>query len=250
LNLAHNHDTLDIMSRRAMSYCLVFAYVAWAQAALAAPARVKVFEAKAHKEPLDAAETVHTFTENTDLSVSEVDENGWRKVRLPNGGSAWIKSVELTMGEAATPLSAAPAPPPPRRPEGPYVAPSDRAPIFIKDLDHLASLVIQDSEVHPMALNLASKQKTADFIFWGGLIGGLGIALVPMLFPKDCAPEDYECDDSIAPLIVGTGVMTISTVIALAIRPGRSDLLDVLNAWNQRHPQEPFTIDSHTVSGH
>lgn len=216
---------------------------------MATPARVKVFEATARKEPSETAEKVHTFVENTDVSVAEVDENGWRKVRMPDGSVAWIKSVELTMGEVASPLAAAPVPPPPALPTS-SIAPTARAPIFIKDLDHLAELVSLDSQVHPMALNLASKQRTANVFFWGGMVVGGALMLLPLIAQDDCADTDYECSSDTGTLLLGAAVMTAGTVIGLAMRPGRTDLLDVLNTWNQRHPQEPFTIDANTVSGH
>jgi len=214
---------------------------------MAAPARVKVFEGTARKEPSETADKVHTFAENTDISVSEAEENGWRKVRLPDGSVAWIKSVELTIGEVATPLVT--VPPQPRAPI-PAIAPTARAPIFIKDLDHLAELVGNDSEVHPMALKLATKQTTANVFFWGTFLVGGGLILVPLIAPNDCSDTTYDCSPDTGPVLIGAVVMTAGLLISLAMRPSRNDLLDVLNTWNQRHPQEPFTLNSNTISGH
>jgi hypothetical protein len=37
--------------------------------------------------------------------------------------------------------------------------------------------------------------------------------------------------------------MGLTPIIGLAIRPSRGDLLDVVNEWNTRHTDRPFTLD-------
>jgi hypothetical protein len=38
-------------------------------------------------------------------------------------------------------------------------------------------------------------------------------------------------------------VALVGTVAWLALIPKRSDLLDVINTWNERHPDQPFTME-------
>jgi SH3-like domain-containing protein len=76
-------------------------------AAVAEPATVRVFEAPAREAPDPAARVVHVFVEGAAVSVSEVAEQGWRRVRLPDGSSAWLPEEALALGAGPVPAPAA-----------------------------------------------------------------------------------------------------------------------------------------------
>jgi len=127
-----------------------------ATAAHAAPAVVKVFEAKAHAQPDTTSPVLHTFVEKAEVSVSEEAEAGWRRVRLPDGSVGYIQesALRLVTAEAAPPAAPAPAPaaaqaPAADRPEREATTPSPK--IYVKDLEHLAELVKEDPLVGPKA---------------------------------------------------------------------------------------------------
>lgn len=101
---------------------IAFALGAWPAAASAAPAMVSVFEAQVHAAPDRSSPVIHTFAENTQVSVSETTTNGFRKVRLPNGKVGYIENSDVTLAgpEATGPETARPPNAPPSvQPPGP-----------------------------------------------------------------------------------------------------------------------------------
>jgi hypothetical protein len=256
---------------------LVVALLLAASPAWAAPAVVKVFEAAAREAPRPDAAVVHVFPEQTKISVSEEVTDGWRKVRLPDGNTGYLRDDQVkllpeappatTAEEANTPakssettdedaLLASPratAPPVEPLPKAsPRPRPTRvRTTIYVKDLDHLAELVSSDGRVHPMAEDLATRHTIANVALWGGNVvgGALILAGATVLTTKDCVAGvgNYPgaCTDkpSLTAMTIGIGVALAGTIAWLAVRPTRSDLLDTINTWNERHPDEPFTLD-------
>jgi hypothetical protein len=45
-------------------------------------------------------------------------------------------------------------------------------------------------------------------------------------------------------MTAGLGVMTAGVVAALLMRPRRDGILDVVHAWNEGHPDDPFTVQA------
>ena len=112
---------------------LGFALLVSPAAARAAPATVRVFEAEVHAQPDPSSPVIHTFAENTRLSVSEDVVNGFRKVRLPDGKVGYVEdgAVALTAARppAARPRAGAPPPPPfAPPPPPPYATPPPPGP--------------------------------------------------------------------------------------------------------------------------
>lgn len=101
-------------------------------AAQAAPATIRVFEAEVHAQPDMSSPVIHTFAENTRVSVSEDSVNGFRKVRLPDGKVGYIEERALSIAAARparpAPPPAAEAPPPPPPLAGPPPPPYGGAP--------------------------------------------------------------------------------------------------------------------------
>lgn len=230
--------------------------------ASAEPATVKRFEAPARERPDASSPTVHTFVERTELSVSEEAENGFRKVRLPSGAVAWIEEAALTF-ETPTVTAASrteqpaadaaersyPDHAPLRTKDEALDASAKKATLYIKDLAHLAEVVAVDEQVAPMAGDLARRQTIGTATLWGSAGVGLAVAAVGLLMipQADCqfVGSSQSCGYGTANYAVagtGVGIMTLGALAGYLILPKNGDLLDVLNAWNQRHPDEPFSI--------
>ena len=114
------------MTIRAWTSLLAFVLLASPATARAAPATVKVFEAPVHASPDLSSPVVHTFSENTQVSVSEDSVNGFRKVRLPGGKIGYVAENALALAGArpSAPAPAqAPPPPPGFEPPPPAFAP-------------------------------------------------------------------------------------------------------------------------------
>lgn len=231
----------------------------------AAPATVQVFEAPARSAPRADAPVVHVFAEGAVVSVSETGEAGWRKVRLPDGGVAWIEDAALWL--AGTPAAAiapgASLAPGAAPREGPAAsadpvhavaafgasAPDLRARVYVKDLDHLADLVRADPEVGPQAQRLEARRRAAvatGVVGLGASLGlmVLGVARMNREFDRALDSPDYRSpgDDGVGLVMSGLAVSAATPLLMWAILPKRTDLLDVVNGWNARHPGEQFDL--------
>jgi hypothetical protein len=115
------------MSSRTWISLLGFVLLSSPAAVRAAPATVTAFEAEVHAKPDPSSPVIHTFSENTRVSVSEDVVNGFRRVRLPDGKVGYIAegAVALATRPPATvrPPAATPPPPPYAPPPPPYAAP-------------------------------------------------------------------------------------------------------------------------------
>ncbi len=225
------------------------------QLALAEQARVAVFEAVARAEPRPDAAPLETFVEGAAVSVSEEAQAGWRRIRLGDGRVGWIEERALSLATAGTPPAVAPALPSPGAPPLPFplvVPPPDLRPrIYVKDLDHLSELVKGDPVAGPKAAQLAQRRTTA----W--VVGGLGLATMAGFFAyggsqlgKHDDPSDPNFGDTgnaQQAFAIGAVALLATGVAAYAIAPKGGDLLDVINAWNVGHPDQPFTIGDHTL---
>jgi len=229
---------------RVVSSLIVLFFVTATVAASARPMEVAVFEANAYAEPSDDAMIVEVFIEGTELSASEEERDGWLRIRLASGAVAWMRAEDLKPHREAPTILRRPEPPPAPRPAPTYTQ------VYVKDLDHLAELVQRDEVVYPMAKDLVGSETLADVGGWGGIIGGSVLMLVGVsqLEYGDYSGYSYtEADNTGAYTLMGVGaaISLVGLVIYYAARPTRNDLLDVVNTWNGRHPDEPFTLQSH-----
>lgn len=104
------------MTKRTSIALCALALLFFPAAALAVPATITVFEAEVHAAPDPSSPVIHTFAENTHVSVSEQATNGFRKVRLPDGRVGYLEEGSLALSPVAT---APPTPPPPGPPPPP-----------------------------------------------------------------------------------------------------------------------------------
>jgi hypothetical protein len=217
----------------------------FALSAFAEPAVVSVFEAKVHESPNDSSAVIHTFPENAQISVSEEAQQGWRRVRLPNGATGWVQEKNLRIGAG----TAAATPPASDAPLAAQPAPSEpKARIYVKDLPHLAELTKTDAVVHPKANQLAERHTQGQVAQWIGFGAGLGLVATSLVFfatmPEPGAPDfSQRLETSIVFLAGGVLVALAGGAVGAILSPKREDLLDVINEWNTRHPAEPFELD-------
>jgi hypothetical protein len=222
--------------------------------ALARPAVVRVFEAPAHAEPSRDADVLHVFAERSEVSVSEDAQGGWRRVRLQDGSVGWIEESSLKFPEATTASSAGlPAAAVPASSSPPATgAPDLRPRIYVKGYSHFADLVSGDPALSPRAQSLARRRKAS---IATAVVGGLAmIALVWAAAAQDSpdpgdpsfdeAKFDEAMDKSEKLMTAGVSVGLASVIVGLVVHPRRGELLDVVNAWNVRHPDQQFAFGS------
>jgi hypothetical protein len=212
-----------------------------------APATVHVFEAPARSAPRPDAPVLHVFPEGAPVSVAEVVEQGFRRIRLPDGGVGFVAEAEVRLAEvgAPPPLPTALAAHAPAAPAAPDLV----ARIYVKDLDHLAALVQADPDVGPKARRLERRRRTA---MTTGVLGfGASLALTTAgfirmnnAFDRAGASPTYDApgNDGMGLVITGLAVSAITPIVMWAVLPKRHDLLDVVNGWNVRHPTEQFEL--------
>jgi len=207
-------------------------------------ARVKVFELTVRAQPSAAAPVLRVLPSGALLTVAAQAENGWRRTRLSDGQTAYVAEAGLDFGPA--PEVTAPAAP--VQPIAPAAAPTPRAKLYVADLEHLSALVAKDSVVSPMVESLVTRRQAA--IATGVIGDGAGLLLTGLglfvLDSSDCTPTGSLCthEPNMAAVFTGLGVMTVSTVIFLALLPKRSDLFEVVNAWNPRHLDDQLTVET------
>ncbi len=218
------------------------AMLALGRTALAAPA-VVVFEARARQAPTFEAPVLQVLPGKTEISVSEEVTAGWRQVRLADGRTAFVPDEDIRPLSRETP-SVQPLPPAQRAP----ASDAGRPVTYVKDLDHLAALLEKDSAIHPQAETLALRHKVAMGLMWGGLAvgGALTIGSMTFLGSRQCydAAGEFCATKTNMTAAVGGSILTLtSLIVGYALLPTRGDLLDVINAWNERHVDEPFTLE-------
>lgn len=217
--------------------------------ALAAPATVRVFEAPARAAPAADAPVVHVFVEGAAVSVDEAAQQGWRRVRLPDGAVGWIEEGALVFpgAAAALPPAAPPVPPAP--------APDLRPRLYVKDLGHFAELVKTDPRLAPKAERLVNRRRTAIGILavggaasLGAITYGISQAERQRAPPGD--PDFMKTTDAEKAFVGGVLGAIATTVVALVVAPWRGDLLDVVNEWNVAHPESQFELERGHVGHH
>jgi hypothetical protein len=232
-----------VRSKETLALLLVVVTLVSSGQAVAATAVVKVFEATGRKAPSDDAAPVQVFKEGSELSVWENAINGWRRVRLADGKIAFVRDDEVRLAGASGPMEPLPS----ATAQSPRSQPNRI--LYVKDLDHLADLVKEDSSVHPKATSLAQRQFAGKMVMYGGATAGTLVALGGLLlWTKQscdsygfCMPESNE-----TAFYGGLAFSALSTLVGYALMPSRNDLLDVVNEWNGRHLDQQFTIEPQT----
>jgi hypothetical protein len=212
---------------------------ALASPAWAAPAVVRVFEAQAHEQPDVNSPVLHAFPEGAMLSVSEDATDGWRRVRLPDGRTGFVRDDQIAVAGSA------PVQPLPHGATGPQAHDLPSV-VSVRNVDHLSSLTEDDPVVGPQASALVLRRRASFGIMVGAIAAGIGLGLasVTLLAKEECVdpPTNSICVTrtnfaalAVAPLLAAGGVLTW-----LLMKPTRSDVAEVIDAWNARHRDQQF----------
>jgi hypothetical protein len=157
--------------------------------------------------------------------------------------------------QAKAPPAAAEATPAPEPAASDVVtapSPDLRPVIYVKDVDHLAELVKGDAAAGPLAARLATRRTAALVVFGAGAAVTVGCLAYAMSNPgrsnNPADPNFMKNTSANTAMGVGVGVGVISALVGLLVSPGRGELLDVVNTWNSRHPDQQFTVGDHQLS--
>jgi hypothetical protein len=112
-----------------------------------------------------------------------------------------------------------------------------KIPRYIGDWEQLSRLAGSDQDIMPMADQFASRAKFATGMAKVGVLSGLGLGLIGVI--SGTSGDSWSKQDK-GLAIGGAGVAVLSLVTYLISMPDRSDFLDVINLWNQRHPDLPI----------
>jgi hypothetical protein len=147
---------------------------------------------------------------------------------------------------ASSQVCAAPVQPLPSSAPAVQVSPPNRI-IYVKDFSHLADLTAEDAAVAERARNLSRRQMAAYTVGFGGEVLGwlVMLASATLLARQTCDSRGLCLSDWNMPAFwSGTALALASPVAGIVLRPSRRDLLDLVNAWNSRHADEPLTLDT------
>jgi hypothetical protein len=120
---------------------------------------------------------------------------------------------------------------------------------YVKDLDHLAAITSPDSALHLRTVELERKGNIGMGVLMGSAaLGALIVVGAATVFTQE------ECIGASPPLcqsrpngaLAGVGLFTMVAggLAGLMIMPHRGDLLDIVNEWNARHPEQTLLLDS------
>ncbi len=109
--------------------------------------------------------------------------------------------------------------------------------LYIEDWAHLAKVTRPDALLFDRADSLASRDTARGQIATSGLLVG-GSAAVAGTIAR--LGTDHWTSLSKWGVAGGLSVVVVSLVTAWLVAPDRSDLVSVVNEWNQRHPDHPL----------
>ena len=120
---------------------------------------------------------------------------------------------------------------------------------YVKDLDHLAAITSPDSALHLRAIELEHKVNIGMGVLMGGAaLGALIVVGAATVFTQeDCiGSQPPLCQSRPNGALAGVGLFTMVAggLAGLLIMPHRGDLLDIVNEWNTRHPEQTLLLDS------
>lgn len=229
--------------KRALLSVLVMGLAAQAQAR---PAVVRVFETQARATPSKSGEAVAVFIEGQRISVAETSEQGWRRVRLGDGATAWVEDsalfldAQLPEGAAkpgTTPVVPASAPGI-TTPVIPIAPPVEHPFIIVNDLEGLREAVATEPPLVERVDALAVEDRKSRWIFFGGLTAGILTAAVPLTI------NSLNDEHTSGGWMYGGGAILLATQIAAwAYAVGEEDVAPVVDTWNTGHPKTPLQYD-------
>jgi hypothetical protein len=209
---------------------LVFA---WAPIARAASAIVVAPGAQARAQPTETAPVVHAYSAGDKVFVSPEITSGFRRIALPDKHIGFIRDDDVRVEGA---------------PAAPVQPLSTAHPLFIvQDLAQLADLTKDDALIGPRARDLAHSRHVAAGVGIGAGVASLLIAPLALVFTNtDCVGSGSNQLCQQGPNFtfgyIAGGVLLVGGIVALAIAASGDNPIDILNGWNQRHPDRPLTL--------
>ena len=205
---------------------------AWAPLARAASAIVVAPGAQARAQPTETAAVLQTYSTGDKVFVSPEVTSGFRRIALPDKQIGFIRDDDVRVAGAPAPVQPL----------------STAHPLFIvKDLDQLADLTKDDALLGPRARDLVHKNHVAVGVGIGAGLASLFIAPLALVFTNtECvgAGSMQLCQQ--APNFtfgyIAGAVLLVGGLIALGIGTSADNPIDILNTWNQRHPDRPLTL--------
>ncbi len=198
---------------------------------LAEPAVIRVFEAQARSAPNRSAPVVHLFVEGARVSVSEEATEGWRKVRLPDGGVAFIEEKALAFPDRPAAL--------------PSAAPGPAAAVSATPVPVAAASPAPEGFAWAVTRTATKLRSIPDAS--GSLLHEIASGTAVLVSVEVVRGfMDPTGDVGRGAFVAGLGVGALSILIAWLIYPGRTAFLEAVNEWNARHPDRQFDL---TVPG-
>ena len=205
---------------------------AWAPLARAASAVVVAPGAPARAQPTETAAVLQTYSAGDKVFVSPEVTSGFRRIALPGKQIGFIRDDDVRVAGAPAPVQPL----------------STAHPLFIvKDLDQLADLTKDDALLGPRARDLVHNNHLAAGVGIGAGVASLLIAPLALVFTNtDCVGSGSTQLCQQAPNFtfgyIAAGVLLVGGLIALGIATSADNPIDILNTWNQRHPDRPLTL--------
>jgi hypothetical protein len=147
--------------------------------------------------------------------------------------------VSATEGRASPPVSPLPV-------TEPRAAPMPVR--FVGTLDGLGESMKSDNLLHPRALSLAARRRAGTAVFAGGFLLGavLSVGSMTFLAGQDCMDfaGQSTCHPSLNKTAVAGGMLALlgAVVGGYAIVPRPGEVIDLVNDWNVRHPEQPYAL--------
>jgi hypothetical protein len=118
--------------------------------------------------------------------------------------------------------------------------------LSVDELGALVDIVKGDAVVYPLAQHLASKQTHGITTIAATAMAGAIVMIGSFTFlaHHDCSSFTGSCSYSTSwPIFgLGAGTMAVGGVIGSWMLPRRGELRNVVERWNDRHPDEPLTF--------
>jgi hypothetical protein len=210
--------------------------VAWGAVAQAATAVVVSPDAPVRAEAAATAPVLQTFAAGEHVYVSPEVTAGFRTIQLPDKRVGFISDGDVRLD--------APAPAEPVQPIQPLSV--VRAPFLVSSYSQLPELMKEDSLLDQRANDLVAGRHQA---IAAVAIGG-GAAVVAGLIgaideQNDCFGSGFtrmcQKHPNFTILGVAGGLFAVGMLVGALLMP-HDNLVDVVNAWNQAHPDRPLAI--------
>jgi hypothetical protein len=210
--------------------------VGWASVAQAATAVVVSPDAPVRAEPAATAPVLQTFAAGEHVYVSPEVSAGFRTIQLPDKRVGFISDGDVRLDTAG--------PAAPVQPIQPFSV--VRAPFLVSSANQLPPLMKDDPLLDQRASDLVARrhQGIAAVAIGGGAAVVVGL-IGAIDEQNDCFGSGFTrmCQKQPNWTILGVagGLFAVGMLVGGLLLP-HDNLVDVVNAWNQAHPDRPLAV--------